>query len=98
MCAVCDSDYFSFSPEVILDKTGNALEGDTVSFILYGSVVGDPEIRLTDIALAPGQTGGFVGDGVGTPELGTFSLFGGGLVITLSSRLRLKWRKWTNAS
>ena len=89
LCDLCDSDYISFLLPVQLDKTLNVFEGQTATFILYGSFSGDPTIQLTDVVLAPGQTGGFVGNGTGSPEPGSLILFGGSLaVIAILDHLR----------
>lgn len=89
LCDMCDSDFISFRLPVELDQTLNVFEGHTASFILYGSIVGDPTIQLTDLVLVPGETGGFVGDGPGTPEPGSLVLFGGGLAgMAILNRLR----------
>jgi hypothetical protein len=81
-----DADFFYFS-NVSLDRIGFIFEGQTTTFTLYGNIVGDPVIQLTDLVLAPGQTGGFVG--VAAPEPGSLCLFGGGLaILTLLNRLR----------
>jgi hypothetical protein len=69
------------SPSISL----NAFERATVSGIVFGRIVGDPMLEVTNIMLAPGQTGnGFVGNGINdipkTPDTGTtFWLFAIGL-------------------
>ena len=61
-----------------LGKSLNAFESATVTAELFGKVVGDPSIVLTDLVLNPGQdANGFIGNGQPTsvPEPTTLALF-----------------------
>jgi hypothetical protein len=65
-----DADFVSFSG--IANKTLNVFEGAVGSAELYGYIVGDPVLVLTDIVLNPGQSNSaFIGNGqppAPTPE------------------------------
>jgi hypothetical protein len=57
----------------------NVFEGSTATFDLYGAIIGDPTLELTQLLIAPGsESSGFVGNGRPVPEPGTFVLFGAG--------------------
>ena len=57
----------------------NVDEGATAIFYLYGEIVGDPTLELTQLVIAPGsELSGFVGNGRPVPEPGTFVLLGAG--------------------
>jgi len=99
LCDTCDADYISFLPPLTLNQTLNVFEGQSATFSLLGTIVGDPTIELTNLVLVPGQTGGFVGDGAATPEPGSLSLLGGALALAiLLNRLRKTGQKGAKAS
>lgn len=45
----------------------NVYEGETATAILYGSIVGDPQLKPVTIVMAAGSTGGFIGNGLPAP-------------------------------
>jgi len=66
-------------PVGTLGKSLDAFEGATVTAELFGEIVGDPSIVLTDLVLNPGQdANGFIGNGqpLSVPEPATLALFG----------------------
>ncbi len=73
-----------------------ASEGGTgVSADLFATIIGDPQITLTDLRLSPDQdpeTTGFIGNdtpiGTSVPEPATFALLGSGLVALARIRQR----------
>jgi hypothetical protein len=68
---VLDADFLSFSP---LSLTFNVYEGAAGTGILRGAIIGDPQLVLSDIVLAPGQGGnGFI---AAVPEPGSLALLG----------------------
>jgi hypothetical protein len=68
--------------------TMNVLEGTTATFDLYGAIIGDPTLELTQLLIAPGsESSGFVGNGA--PEPGTYVLLGTGFAaLALLRRAR----------
>ena len=88
-CGACDADFISFD-NISLDRTMNVLEGYGATFIVSGMFVGDPQIQLTQIQLAPGQTGGFVGQGqpAAVPEPAPTFLLPAGLAALAGLGLR----------
>jgi hypothetical protein len=68
-----------------------AFEEQTVTANLFGSIVGDPQLNITGIELAPGQEGnGFIGPAVSTPDTGTtLLLFASALMVIVSARYKL---------
>ena len=89
-CVPCDADYIQFS-NVNIGNTLNVFEGETAVFTVLGKFVGDPQIVLTRYALAPGGTGGFVGNGQPSqvPEPASTAAIAVGLaVIAIQARGR----------
>jgi hypothetical protein len=41
----------------------NVFESNAATFEILGKFVSDPHILITNVVLAPGQTGGFIGHG-----------------------------------
>ncbi|MEP7365612.1 MAG: choice-of-anchor K domain-containing protein [Acidobacteriota bacterium] len=68
-----DADFFSFN--VLFPTTFNVYEGSNATVDIYGQFIGDPQIELTSLQLEPGETGGFIGNGLPTPtpEPGTLA-------------------------
>ena len=65
----------------------NVLEGDSAQAILFGEIVGDPSLKLTEILIAPGSEGsGFIAK---TPEPSSwiFLAAGLGLLAIVSKRV-----------
>jgi hypothetical protein len=57
-----DADFVGFSD---FPNTFNVYEGNAATAELFGMIVGDPQLQLNGIGLAPGQSGnGFIGMGV----------------------------------
>jgi hypothetical protein len=78
-----DADFISLSG--IANKTFNVYEGATAGAEIYGYITGDPQLTLTDIVLAPGQSAnGFIGNGqpASLPEPSPLFL---GLIAALGS-------------
>lgn len=60
-----DADVFYF--DVLFPSTFNVFEGNSATADIYGKFVGDPQIQLTSVQVAPGETGGFIGQGIPSP-------------------------------
>lgn len=60
-----DADVFYF--DVLFPQTFNVYEGNNATMQVYGMFVNDPQIELTAIELVPGETGGFIGNGIPSP-------------------------------
>jgi hypothetical protein len=70
----------------------NVLEGQTATAILYGSIVGDPQLTASNIVLDPASTGaGFIGSGVpAVPEPSSVAMLGlGGAALWAWRRRRV---------
>jgi hypothetical protein len=65
-----DADFIAFD---VFPVTFNVFEQATASAILFGKIVGDPQLEFTSIELAPGQgDNGFIGHGQpSVPDTGT---------------------------
>ncbi len=90
-CVPCDADFIQFT-NVSIGNTLNVNEGATATFNVFGKFVGDPQIALTRYALAPGSSGGFVGNGQpsAVPEPATSALIAGGLAAMAIIRRKRK--------
>ncbi len=76
-----DADFLTLSG--IANKSLNAFEGSIVSAELYGYILGDPVLTLTDIVLDPNQSAnGFIGNGqvIAIPEPSSVLLLGTGIL------------------
>jgi hypothetical protein len=72
---VLDADFLDFPAP--LNISFHVYEGAGATAIVRGMIVGDPELVLTDLVLAPGQGGnGFLGEFVTVPEPISIALFG----------------------
>ena len=60
-----DADFFYF--DVLFPTTFNVFEGNSATVDIYGQFVGDPQIEITSVQLVPGETGGFIGNGIPEP-------------------------------
>ncbi len=68
--AAQDADFIRLA--ILSPSTLNAYEGQTVTADVFGQIVGDPQLGITGIELAPGQSGnGFIGTGRPVPDTGT---------------------------
>lgn len=78
---VLDADYLRFPP---LSLAFHVYEGAGATGILRGSILGDPQLVLTNIVLAPGQTNGFLAT---VPEPSPLLLLAaGGLALGIALR------------
>ena len=84
-----DADFLSFDK---FPDTFHVFESESATAILYGRIVGDPEIELTRLEIQAGE--GFVGAGA-VPEPGTLSLLG--CAALFLGGIRLRSRKVTDA-
>jgi PEP-CTERM motif len=75
-------DFHTTTFNTIQPVTFNVLEGATATAILYGKIVGDPQLSASSIVIAPGSESlGFIGNGVpAVPEPSTLLLMAGGLI------------------
>jgi hypothetical protein len=80
--AKADADFLTFD---VFPVTFNVLEGKTATAELFGKIVGDPQLQITGIELAPGQEGnGFIGHGQPTvPDTGSTIMLLGGVLGAL---------------
>ena len=69
-----------------LGKSFNVIEGSSARAILFGEIIGDPSLHLTDVQVAPDSGGtGFIAS---TPEPSTWLLLAAGLGLLLVASKR----------
>jgi VPDSG-CTERM motif len=90
-----DADFVRFD---VFPTTFNVLEGATASANLFGAIVGDPQLQLTDIQIAPGsEESGFLGHGrPSVPDGGTtFTLLSSALAVLFVSQRKTDFRSYS---
>ncbi len=88
LSAARDADFVSFSG---LPNTFNVVEGQQATADIYGEIVGDPSVTLTQFALDPNSAAGagFIGNGVGgVPEPNSWTMLLAGF-FGLGSMIRI---------